>query len=199
MKTELILPFLTYAIATSITPGPNNASASSAGMKMGFRKALPYLFGILTGFFIVLLACGLLLDLILDVYSKIAIYLKWIGVLYMLWLAAIPFIPQKISKNIGGSNNYSFFGGIILQLVNFKVILYGITIYSTFAKLIGYSTLSVFVSSLFLTIIGFGCISVWTSIGSTFSHYFKNRYFYLSFNGVMSLLLIYSAISILLH
>jgi threonine/homoserine/homoserine lactone efflux protein len=197
MKTELLLPFLTYAIVTSITPGPNNASASSAGMKMGFRKSLPYLLGILTGFFIVLLTCGLLLDLILDVYCKISLYLKWVGVLYMFWLAAVPFIPQKVNKSIGYSNNYSFLGGMILQLVNIKVILYGITIYSTFTKLIGYSTLTVFTSSVFLTIIGFGCLSIWTSIGSTFSHYFKNRYFYLLFNGVMAILLIYSAISIL--
>ncbi|NTU96132.1 MAG: LysE family translocator, partial [Bacteroidales bacterium] len=37
---ELLIPFISYAIATTFTPGPNNASASSSGMQNGFRKTL---------------------------------------------------------------------------------------------------------------------------------------------------------------
>ena len=196
---ELLIPFISYAIATTFTPGPNNASASSSGMQHGFRKTLPYLIGISIGFFAILAACGLLLEFILQIYEKISPVLKWIGALYMLWLAVVPFIPQGKSGKKSMSINYTLSNGMILQLVNIKVILYGITLYSSFSALIGYSPVAVVVSSLFLTILGFGSIALWTFIGSAFSAYFKNKTFFYSFNAIMSLLLVYSAVSILLN
>jgi len=196
---ELLIPFISYAIATTFTPGPNNASASSSGMQHGFRKTLPYLIGISIGFFVILAASGLLLDFIMQIYSKISSYLKWIGALYMLWLAVVPFIPQGKSGKKSMSVSYTLYNGMILQLVNIKVILYGITLYSSFSALIGYSPVAVIVSSLFLTILGFGSIALWTFIGSAFSAYFKNKVFFYSFNAIMSLLLVYSAVSILLN
>ena len=196
---ELLIPFISYAIATTFTPGPNNASASSSGMQHGFRKTLPYLIGISIGFFVILAASGLLLDFIMQIYGKISSYLKWIGALYMLWLAVIPFIPQGKSGKKSMSVSYTLYNGMILQLVNIKVILYGITLYSSFSALIGYSPVAVIVSSLFLTILGFGSIALWTFIGSAFSAYFKNKVFFYSFNAIMSLLLVYSAVSILLN
>lgn len=196
---ELLIPFISYAVATTFTPGPNNASASSSGMQHGFRKTLPYLIGISIGFFVILIASGLLLDFIMQVYGKISPYLKWIGALYMLWLAVVPFIPPGKSGKKSMSINYTLHNGMILQLVNIKVILYGITLYSSFSLLIGYSPAAVIFSSLFLTILGFGSIALWTFIGSTFSTYFKNKIFFYSFNGVMSLLLVYSAVSILIN
>ncbi|HPS95422.1 MAG TPA: LysE family transporter [Bacteroidales bacterium] len=196
---ELLIPFISCAIATTFTPGPNNASASSSGMQHGFRKTLPYLIGISIGFFVILAASGLLLDFIMQIYSKISSYLKWIGALYMLWLAVVPFIPQGKSGKKSMSVSYTLYNGMILQLVNIKVILYGITLYSSFSALIGYSPVAVIVSSLFLTILGFGSIALWTFIGSAFSAYFKNKVFFYSFNAIMSLLLVYSAVSILLN
>lgn len=196
---ELLIPFISYAIATTFTPGPNNASASSSGMQHGFRKTLPYLIGISIGFFVILAASGLLLDFIMQIYGKISSYLKWIGALYMLWLAVVPFIPHGKSGKKSMSINYTLSNGMILQLVNIKVILYGITLYSSFSALIGYSPVAVIVSSLFLTILGFGSIALWTFIGSAFSAYFKNKIFFYSFNAIMSLLLVYSAVSILLN
>lgn len=199
---ELMIPFISYAVATTFTPGPNNASASSSGMQQGFRKTLPYLIGISIGFFAILAACGLLLEFILRVYDTISPILKWIGALYMLWLAAMPFIPKNENGMKSGkatSTSYTLFNGMVLQLVNMKVILYGITLYSSFSLFIGESAPAVLISALFLTIMGFGSIALWTFIGSTFSNYFKNRTFYLIFNAVMSLMLVYSAISILQH
>ena len=196
---ELLIPFISYAIATTFTPGPNNASASSSGMQNGFRKTLPYLIGISIGFFVILAASGLLLDFIMQIYGKISSYLKWVGALYMLWLAVVPFIPQGKSGKKSMSINYTLSNGMILQLVNIKVILYGITLYSSFSALIGYSPVAVIISSLFLTILGFGSIALWTFIGSAFSAYFKNKVFFYSFNAIMSLLLVYSAVSILLN
>ena len=42
--------FLTYAIVTAVTPGPNNIMSMSNGGQLGFRGALPFNLGIWAGF-----------------------------------------------------------------------------------------------------------------------------------------------------
>ncbi|MBI2418348.1 MAG: LysE family transporter [Ignavibacteriales bacterium] len=197
VQSELIIPFITYAIVTSITPGPNNVSSASAGMQLGYRKTLPYLYGIVAGFFILLAVAGLLTGFITGMYESFSPVLKWIGIVYMLWLAVMPFLPGKSKKQGGPAYSYSFFSGMILQLVNIKAILYSITIFSSFAGLISVSPGAIILSAVFLTFVTFGCISTWVLIGSTLAKYFENRQFYIVFNAVMALLLVYSAVSIL--
>ena len=42
--------FLTYAAVTSVTPGPNNIMSMSNANRRGFRGAMPFNFGILSGY-----------------------------------------------------------------------------------------------------------------------------------------------------
>lgn len=42
--------FLTYAVVTAVTPGPNNIMSMSNGSRKGFRGALPFNLGIWVGF-----------------------------------------------------------------------------------------------------------------------------------------------------
>lgn len=51
MRSELI-PLFTYIIITTFTPGPNNISSATAGVQLGLKKSLGYLFGVVAGFFI---------------------------------------------------------------------------------------------------------------------------------------------------
>ena len=49
------ISFLTYAVVTAVTPGPNNILSMSNGNRKGFRGALPFNIGILVGFSAVML------------------------------------------------------------------------------------------------------------------------------------------------
>lgn len=49
--------FLTYAVVTAATPGPNNIMSMSNGNRRGFHRALPFNFGIWAGFSIVMILC----------------------------------------------------------------------------------------------------------------------------------------------
>ena len=51
--------FLTYAVITAATPGPNNIMSMSNAGRLGFRRALPFNFGIWVGFTIVMVLCTL--------------------------------------------------------------------------------------------------------------------------------------------
>lgn len=80
------LPFLTYAIVTTVTPGPNNIMSMSNGNRKGFKKALPFNFGILLGFSIVMLLCTAFCSLLSAWIPKIKLPMLIIGAGYMLYL-----------------------------------------------------------------------------------------------------------------
>jgi cysteine/O-acetylserine efflux protein len=180
----------------TFTPGPNNVSASALGIRVGYRGSLPYLFGMATGFMIIMLCGGFLTEFLTRNYAVISPYLKWIGALYMAWLAVSLFLHS--SKKSAVSRD-GFAGGLFLQFVNPKGILYGITIYASFPSILTGSVGRTLGSAVFLTAIGFASITTWALVGSALSRYFERRTFRLAFNIVMALLLAYSALSIILH
>jgi cysteine/O-acetylserine efflux protein len=196
---DLFVPCLSYALLMSFTPGPNNVSASALGLRLGYRRSLPYLLGITAGFLIIMLCGGLLTEFLTAHYEAISAWLKWIGVVYMAWLALSLFLAGPKKKEGSGALRDSFGGGLLLQFVNPKGILYGITIYGSFSALLTGSFGKTLGSAALLTAIGFTAISTWALIGSSLSRYFANRVFRLVFNGVMAALLVYSALSIALH
>ena len=91
----------------------------------------------------------------------------------------------------------TFTAGLTLQFINPKVILYGITVIATFVVPYYKSNISLILFSLILAFVGFLATSCWAYFGSLLQN-FLNQYNQL-FNICMSILLIYSAISILFH
>ncbi len=195
----LLLPFATYAMVTTFTPGPNNITASATGMRLGYRRTLPFLLGMLAGFILIMLASGLLTDLARRAYEGILPWLKWVGVAYMTWLAVSLFLPSKHDAENAPPRSARFIDGMLLQMVNPKLILYGITIYSSFQTLIAGTPGRLAASVALLSLLGFSSISLWAVVGSTFSRLLKTKTAKLVFNLVMAALLLYSAVAIVLH
>ena len=194
----LLLPFVIYAVVTTFTPGPNNIAASATGMRLGYRRTLPFLLGMLAGFMLIMLASGLLTDLARRAYDGILPWLKWVGAAYMTWLAVSLFLPTKHDSD-EPARNARFFDGMFLQVVNPKLILYGITIYSSFQTLLAGTPGRLVGSVVLLSLLGFSSISLWAVVGSTFSRLLITKTAKLVFNIVMALLLLYSAVAIVLH
>jgi cysteine/O-acetylserine efflux protein len=192
-------PFFIYALVTTFTPGPNNITSSAIGMRLGYWKTLPYIAGITLGFLVIMLASGLLTDVASRAYRGILPWFKWIGVAYMTWLAVSLFLPSRHGAEGGSRREAGFTGGLLLQLMNPKVILYGITIYSSFHLLISGTPLKLVGSSVFLALLGCVSTSLWAILGSLFSSLLKGRVASLCFNIVMAILLVSSAVSLALH
>jgi len=195
--TADFVPMLAYIFTTTFTPGPNNISAAAAGLKLGLKRSLPYLFGIATGFFLIMTASGLFSVFLRTRYAAIAPYLKWFGFAYMLWLAVSPFLKKRHPEK--QETTYSYPVGLALQVVNPKSILYGITLYATFFESIAGDTAGVLLSALALTAVGFASILSWTLIGSVLTRFLDNKRNKLMFNLAMAALLLYSAVSIVAH
>ena len=117
-----------------------------------------------------------------------------LGAAYILWLA------WKTYSG-GGSHGSSqsdctFLSGLLLQLVSVKVILYGITIMSTFV-LPHTSSLAVYAGvSAFLAAMAFVSTSSWALFGAAFSRFLSSHERLA--NTVMALLLVYCAVSLYL-
>ena len=187
--------FLAYAISTAATPGPNNITSMSNGSKLGFRKALPFNFGIWTGFSVVMLVCTLFCSLLSTLIPKIKTPMLIVGSLYMLYLA---WCTYKDSSGINEIHSHSGFrSGLLLQFVNPKIYIYCIV--SMEAYILPYyneQPFYLFSFAMLLAFMGFLCTLCWSAFGSAFKLLFTK--YARIVNTIMSLLLVYCAVSLFL-
>ncbi len=190
-----VVSFLLYVFVTSFTPGPNNIMAMLFANKYGFKKTLRFCFGVGAGFFVIMLLASYFNLLLHNFIPKIEFPMMILGAGYMVYLA-IKIVTSKNSENDDDGGKYnSFLAGMLLQFVNPKGVLYGITVVGTFILPYHTSNVSLLLFSLFLAVVGFMSTSSWSLFGSMFQTFlskYRNQ-----FNVVMALLLVYSAVSIL--
>lgn len=169
--SSLVLPALAYAVVMIFTPGPNNISASSLGMRAGYRGSLPYFLGMTAGFFTILLFAGLLADFLTRNYGRFAHFLKWIGAGYIGYLALSRFIHRRGEARRPKGPNEGFLAGLVLQFVNPKGVLFGITTYVSFSSLLTGSLWKTLASAVVLAMIGFAAVTTWAVVGAVLPVY----------------------------
>ncbi len=189
------LSFLTYAIITAITPGPNNIMSMSNASRLGFRKAFPFNFGVWAGFSFVMIVCTLLSNILSSLIPKIELPMLIIGAAYMLYLAYKTWkSSDKIEENYSKSG---FISGLVLQFINPKIYIYCIV--SMQAYILPFYSgeiISLLGFALLLAFIGFVCTILWSAFGSAFKLLFSK--YAKATNTIMALLLVYCAISLFL-
>jgi cysteine/O-acetylserine efflux protein len=149
-----LLSFLLYVFVTTFTPG-HNIMAMLFSNQYGLKRTVKFCFGVGAGFFITMLLCSYFNLLLKSFIPKIELTMTIIGSLYMLYLAYKIIKSKPNAKRSSKEKNNTFFAGMILQFVNPKVILYGITAISTFIIPYYSSNFSLIMTSLFLTFVGF--------------------------------------------
>ena len=187
--------FLPFVLITTFTPGPNNISSASMGVLYGYRDTLKYMLGIVTGFFLVMLLCGWTSTVLLKVLPSFETALRFIGAGYILWLA---FETLKTSYTFQESNQspMGFGRGLLLQVLNLKAIVYGLTLYSTFLVPITDNSALLVLSATFLATLAFCSVSAWALFGSAIRTVLRQPRIRRLVNLVLSLLLVYTAIEL---
>ena len=191
----VLIPF---ALITTFTPGPNNLSCTSMSINFGIKKTMNYIYGIVTGFFLLLLLCGLFSNLIFTALPSVEPIMRWIGAAYILYLAYGTFRASFSLKDKGKSNQYlwGFYKGVLLQFINPKGIIYGLTLYSVFlSPLIG-NPLYIILFSLGFSLVGLCALLTWVSFGAIINRYLHNLKLRITINSILSLLLAYTAVKI---
>jgi cysteine/O-acetylserine efflux protein len=191
-----LYPLIIYIVVTTFTPGPNNILSMTHAMRSGYRRTLGFLLGITVGFAVVMLICGVLNAVLADQLPQIQFWLNLAGAGYMIYLGVHTILtkPDSKAEQQDGMNNFR--GGFLLQFLNMKVILYGITIYALFITRLSHDIRVTLLSAVALAVVGFISISCWALGGSVFRIFWQKHY--QLFNWVMGGLLIYLAVHSLL-
>jgi threonine/homoserine/homoserine lactone efflux protein len=194
------LAFITYACIVSFTPGPNNIMVLAYATKNGHRKTLPFRLGVSTGFFMILVLSIFFNQMLVQFLPKAQLIMRIIGTTFMLYLAfkfsgiQLPSKSKKKSKKTEQTIPLTYRTGILLQFINPKGLLVGLTIISTFiAPYFPTYTMQILFSIL-LSLIALAATTSWAIFGTMFNRFITQ--YERPFNLAMSLLLVYSALSI---
>ncbi|MYN47168.1 LysE family transporter [Pseudoduganella sp. FT93W] len=198
MSIELFLPLCTFAAISSITPGPNNTMILASGLNYGFRRSLPHLFGICSGFTFMIFATGVGLHTVFQQVPMLQVVLKYTGAAYLLWLAwklahAAPMSAGEAST----SKPMSFFAAAAFQWVNPKAWVMAIGALTTYLPA-GFKVLDVAMLAGVFGLIGIFCVGAWASFGVAMRQVLQDARSVRIFNLVMALALVASLYPILL-
>ena len=187
--------FLTYAVITAATPGPNNIMSMSNAGRLGFRRALPFNLGIWVGFTIVMVLCTLFCTALSVLIPAIRLPMLVLGAAYMLYLAWGTFRSSDVIQE--DHSREGFLSGLLLQFINPKIYLYGVMSMEAYIlPYYGGQPAVLLFFALLLAFIGFVFTLAWAAFGSVFRLLFSRHA--RAVNTVMALLLVYCAVSLFL-
>ncbi|WP_295478073.1 LysE family translocator [uncultured Pseudomonas sp.] len=84
---SVLISMATFALASSITPGPVNIVALSAGLRFGFGASMRHVLGATLGFTLLLVLIGFGLHETLQQWPFLTRGIQWAGVAFLLYMA----------------------------------------------------------------------------------------------------------------
>src|SRR5690625_4851618 len=195
MGVQVLFSFIIYALINAFTPGPGNILALNTMTNYGWKKGKPLYFRIFAGYFFVQALCAFFIFGLDNFINPIMNVLTYAGVVYILWLAyqvAISKPDNKVSDK-----QPSFWTGFVLQIVNVKIFLFGITALTGYITPY-YSTLESFLFfEMIIATVGTVAILTWIFFGGLLQHiYFKH---YRIINIILALFLLQCVVALLLQ
>ncbi len=192
MPLAVLPAFLAFTLISAFTPGPNNILALRSASRNGFRGSSQVLLvGICTGFLCVMFLCGALTLTVNSLSASVITAMKYVGCAYIVWLARK--IAFAAPPKAGTAGDVRFLSGFILQFLNIKIIVYGITAFTGFLLPYSHSAQAVMLFGLALTAIGCGGVLSWAVAGAVFQNFLTRHA--RAANAVMGALLLACAAS----
>lgn len=167
METTLLAAAATFALVSTITPGPNNLMLAASGLNFGMRRTLPLLAGIIIGFQALLWAVAAGLGAVFAAEPALQWLLRFGGAAYLLYLAwalwkASSGGERALAQPIG------FVRGVLFQAVNPKAWVMTIGAISAYTREGEAYWTSVAALSVLFVILGTPAISSWAAFGAGF-------------------------------
>ena len=195
MSTNLF-SLLSYVLISTFTPGPSNISSASTGVLHGYKNTLNYQVGLAVGVFLVMLLSGWLSTTLMSIFPMLEPMLRYIGAGYILYLAfAILKASYIVSEN--DVKPLGFAHGLMLQILNPKLIVYAFTLFSAFLAPLTNNAALLLLAAVLLTATAFCATSVWALFGTAIKTYLHHPRLKTTVNIILSLFLVYSAIGLI--
>lgn len=193
MESSLLLSLMAFAVASSITPGPNNLMLLASGANYGFRRTIPHMLGIGVGFIVMMVVIGLGVGQMLQASPRIYTGLRVISILYMSWLAWRIATGGPVDSSPGNphAKPMTFLQAVLFQWVNPKAIAMALAATATYTDPSRYAA-SLLVVALVFGSINLPCVSVWAGFGVALRNWLKDPARLRLFNVGMAVLLVMS-------
>ena len=178
-----------YMMISSFTPGPGNILAMNTTTRFGWEKGKKLILGICCGYLLVQMICTVILYSLNMVLSPVLSVLKYVGAIYMVWLAIHIAISRQREDNT--NETPGFLTGFLLQLVNVKIYFYISTLLTAYFIPYTKSLPALILAGVGVTIIGSAASLTWAFLGVKLQNIY-NRHFRI-INIILSLFLLYCA------
>jgi threonine/homoserine/homoserine lactone efflux protein len=117
--------FIVASVIIELTPGPNMTWLAVLGATRGRASALAAVAGICLGLAFAGLVAGLGLTLLFDNYPSLITGLRWVGTLYLLYLAYDAWVDSDAAEKIEENSKLAYFAqGLISNILNPKAYLF---------------------------------------------------------------------------
>ena len=160
----------------------------------GYRKTINYQIGLAAGVFLLMLLSGWFSAALLNIFPSLERILQYIGAAYILYLALVILrasysLEKESTKSLGIAN------GFVLQVLNPKLTIYAFTLFSAFLSPV--ETQLVPLIAILLAGVSFCATSAWALFGTAIQKYLQNPRLKMLINIMLSLSLVYSALSLI--
>ncbi len=191
MTAGLVLALIGFALAMSITPGPNNTMLLASGVNFGFRRTVPHMLGITVGCISMLLLVGLGLGGLFAAYPTVYRTLRYAGAAYLLVLAWR--IARSGPPRSGGlaGRPMPAWQAVAFQYVNPKAWMMAVGAVTTYAPPEGFAR-NITIVALVFAVVNFTAITFWTGFGAVLRGWLDRPARVRAFNVAMALLLVLS-------
>ncbi|MGO2056089.1 MAG: LysE family translocator, partial [Halomonadaceae bacterium] len=117
---SIAFPMAAFALAASISPGPVNIVCLSSGTHSPITKGLVFVTGATLGFIALFLAIGAGLYSVLNVVPLLEAFLRWAGILFLLYLSYQLLQHDGRLQERGDVKAPGFMTGAMMQWLNPK-------------------------------------------------------------------------------
>ena len=165
MSPETLFALASFALVTSITPGPSNLMLLASGVNFGFRRTLPQVLGITLGFTSLLAAVGLGLGAVITAFPALQLALKVAGgayLAYLAWRIATARAPGRVEAE--AARPLRWHEAAAFQWINPKAWVVALAAMAVYTQP-GSTALSVVLVCAVFALVNLPTVSVWAAFG----------------------------------
>lgn len=191
------LPFMTFAVAAAITPGPNNLMLAASGVAFGWRRTLPHLLGIPVGLAALLLISGLGVGAVVTTVPAAQLALKLGGSAYLIYLAwAMRSAFSNVTTGRTSGRPIRFHEAAVFQFANPKAWIMALSAVSVFAAQAENLWVGLAAVLAGFVVVTLPCAAVWLTLGVAADRALVGTRSRRLFSGLIVALMIYTIVSI---
>ena len=192
---KYLVPLIIFCFSTSITPGPNNLMIMLSGINFGLKRSVPHYLGILFGFSAMIILVGIGLGEVFEQFPQLHPIIKYLGAIYMLYLAwQIISSDPHLKEAKGSKKPLGFLKPALLQWLNPKAWIMTVGVIAAYTIQDASMMHQIFVISMIYFLIGIPCVGLWLVSGVALSKFLRNPDHMRRFNWAMGALLALSIV-----